>query len=130
MQKRNLQSIFIIFGSFCLFGLPGGAILHYDAFEIKAGLIQGRKISFINRVASKPFLKLMRKLDPMRFVQKSSKAKEEITRQILIQDFHHLFDYFFGNVFLYNSKESKTILRARIAFWNSSITTVLFSSFL
>ncbi|EQA63503.1 hypothetical protein LEP1GSC062_2521 [Leptospira alexanderi serovar Manhao 3 str. L 60] len=24
----------------------------------------------------------------MRFVQKSSKAKEEITRQILIQDFH------------------------------------------
>ncbi|EMF82736.1 putative membrane protein [Leptospira weilii serovar Topaz str. LT2116] len=64
------------------------AILHYDAFEIKASLIQGQKISFINRVASKPFLKLMRKLDPMRFVQKSSKAKEEITRQILIQDFH------------------------------------------
>ncbi len=62
--------------------------MHYDAFEIKAGLIPGRKISFINRVVSKPFLKLMRKLDPMRFVQKSSKAKEEITRQILIQDFH------------------------------------------
>ncbi|MBE8352086.1 hypothetical protein IQA78_16400, partial [Leptospira borgpetersenii serovar Hardjo-bovis] len=62
--------------------------LHYDAFEIKAGLIQGQKTSFINRVASKPFLKLMGKLDPMRFVQKSSKAKEEITRQILIQDFH------------------------------------------
>ncbi|AXR59792.1 hypothetical protein DQM68_02735 [Leptospira mayottensis] len=64
------------------------AILHYDAFEIKAGLIQGQKTSFINRVASKPFLKLLGKLDPMRFVQKSSKAKEEITRQILIQDFH------------------------------------------
>ncbi|KXZ32755.1 LIC10906 family membrane protein [Leptospira santarosai] len=64
------------------------AILHYDAFKIKASLIQGQEIPFINRVASKPFLKLMGKLDPMRFVQKSSKEKEEITKQILIQDFH------------------------------------------
>ncbi|WP_036041737.1 LIC10906 family membrane protein [Leptospira alstonii] len=84
VYKAYLSSLGLSIGSLCW----AVAILHYDAFEIKASLIQGQRISMINRLASRPFLKLMGKLDPMRFVQKSSKAKEEITKQILIQDFY------------------------------------------
>ncbi|EMY76002.1 putative membrane protein [Leptospira weilii serovar Ranarum str. ICFT] len=84
IYKAYLSSLGLSIGSLCW----AVAILHYDAFEIKASLIQGQRISMINRLASKPFLKLMGKLDPMRFVQKSSKEKQEITKQILIQDFY------------------------------------------
>ncbi|EMM98226.1 LIC10906 family membrane protein [Leptospira noguchii] len=84
IYKAYLSSLGLSIGSICW----AIAILHYDAFKIKAGLIQGQRVSFINRLASKPFLTLMGKLDPMRFIQKSSREKEELTKQILIQDFY------------------------------------------
>ncbi|MCG6192206.1 hypothetical protein LFX25_02975 [Leptospira sp. FAT2] len=82
--KPYLSSIGLVVASV----LWAVAILHYDAFEIKAGVYTGVDLPLINRVASSGFLKLMEKLDPMRFIQKSSKEKEEITKQILIQDYN------------------------------------------
>ncbi|MBM9500565.1 hypothetical protein JWG44_09935 [Leptospira sp. 201903071] len=64
------------------------AILHYDAFRIKSGVLKGEKVTFINRLASGGFLKLLQKLDPMRFIQKRSKEKAEITKEILIHDYN------------------------------------------
>ncbi|XDD49598.1 histidine kinase N-terminal 7TM domain-containing protein [Leptospira sp. WS92.C1] len=84
IYKAYLSSIGLAIGSI----LWAVAILHYDAFKIKAGVIEGADMSLINRAASGGFLKLMEKLDPMRFIQKSSKAKAELTKQILIQDYN------------------------------------------
>ncbi|XDD49599.1 histidine kinase N-terminal 7TM domain-containing protein [Leptospira sp. WS92.C1] len=84
IYKPSLSSIGLIISSI----LWAVAILHYDAFEIKAEVLKGKELPLIHRVASGGFLKLMEKLDPMRFVQKSSKAKAEITKEILIQDYN------------------------------------------
>ncbi|TGM60295.1 LIC10906 family membrane protein [Leptospira adleri] len=83
IYKPHLSSIGLIFASI----LWAVAILHYDAFKIKAEVLKGGNVPLLNRVASVGFLKLLEKLDPMRFVQKSSHEKEEITKQILIQDY-------------------------------------------
>ncbi|MGJ4754349.1 LIC10906 family membrane protein [Leptospira kmetyi] len=82
--KPYLSSVGLILASV----LWAVAILHYDAFKIKAGVYAGVDVPYINRVASNGFLKLLEKLDPMRFVQRSSKEKTEITKQILIQDYN------------------------------------------
>lgn len=66
----------------------GVAILHFDAFEIKLEELKGRKIPFINKAASKSIMLLFRKLDPLRFIQKTSKQRTEITKQILIHDYN------------------------------------------
>ncbi|RHX85416.1 LIC10906 family membrane protein [Leptospira stimsonii] len=84
IYKPYLSSIGLIFASI----LWAIAILHYDAFEIKAEVLEGREVLLLNRAASFGFLKLLEKLDPMRFVQKSAHEKEEITKQILIQDYN------------------------------------------
>lgn len=64
------------------------AILHYDAFQIKSRVIKGEDMPLINKAASQGFLKLLERLDPMRYIQKSAKEKAEITKQILIQDYN------------------------------------------
>ncbi|MBM9502914.1 hypothetical protein JWG44_21920 [Leptospira sp. 201903071] len=64
------------------------AILHYDAFQIKSKVIKGEDLPMINKAASGGFLRVLEKLDPMRYIQKSSKQKAEITKEILIQDYN------------------------------------------
>ncbi|TGK18847.1 LIC10906 family membrane protein [Leptospira stimsonii] len=84
IYKPYLSSAGLIFASI----LWAVAILHYDAFEIKAQVLNGKDVLFLNRAASFGFLKLLEKLDPMRFIQRSAREKEEITKQILIQDYN------------------------------------------
>ncbi|MBM9576371.1 hypothetical protein JWG45_04305 [Leptospira sp. 201903070] len=84
IYKPYLSSVGLIFASI----LWAVAILHYDAFKIKEEVLKGKEVLLLNRAASLGFLKLLEKLDPMRFVQKSAHEKEEITKQILIQDYN------------------------------------------
>ncbi|EQA81869.1 putative membrane protein [Leptospira alstonii serovar Pingchang str. 80-412] len=81
--KPSLASIGLLVS--CL--LWGVAILHFDAFHIKLKIIEGQDVPLINKVASGGFLRLLSKMDPMRFVQKSLKTKSAITERILIQDY-------------------------------------------
>ncbi|RHX84739.1 LIC10906 family membrane protein [Leptospira stimsonii] len=84
IYKPYLSSIGLIIAS--LFWAV--AILHYDAFQIKSKVIRGEDLPIINKMASSWFLRVLEKLDPIRYVQKSSKQKEEITKEILIQDYN------------------------------------------
>ncbi|TGM98347.1 LIC10906 family membrane protein [Leptospira yasudae] len=84
LYKPYLSSLGLILAS--IFWAVG--ILHYDAFEIKSSLIRGQDIPLINKAASKGFIKLLEKLDPIRFLQKRTKEKAEITKEILIQDYN------------------------------------------
>ncbi|WP_319936854.1 LIC10906 family membrane protein [Leptospira sanjuanensis] len=81
--KPWLSSIGLLIS--CLFW--GIAILHFDAFEIKAKIIGGADVPLIHKAASWSFLRILARLDPMRFIQKSSKEKAAITKEILIQDY-------------------------------------------
>nr|WP_080634537.1 hypothetical protein [Leptospira weilii] len=81
--KPSFSSIGLLVS--CL--LWGVAILHFDAFHIKLKIIEGQEVPLINKVASGGFLRLLSKMDPMRFIQKSLKTKSAITERILIQDY-------------------------------------------
>ncbi|MBW0433733.1 hypothetical protein HGB47_08900 [Leptospira yasudae] len=67
--------------------LWGVAVLHFDAFQIKTKIIEGADVPLINKAASWGFLRILARLDPMRYIQKSSKEKAAITKEILIQDY-------------------------------------------
>lgn len=82
--KPSLSSIGLLVS--CIFW--GIGILHFDAFEIKFNIIKGEYVPWINRIASVGFLKLLAKMDPMRFIQKNLKARTAITKEILIQDYN------------------------------------------
>lgn len=82
--KPSLSSIGLLVS--CI--LWGIGILHFDAFEIKSDIIKGEYVPWINRVASVGFLRLLAKMDPIRFIQKNLKSKTAVTKQILIQDYN------------------------------------------
>ncbi|EKR64704.1 putative membrane protein [Leptospira weilii str. 2006001853] len=79
-------------GALIFFTLWAVAILQYNAFEIKAAVLSGQKVSFFNRVVLIPFLILFRYLDPNEFRDKSIAFKIALTTDMLYTDMNLLFN--------------------------------------
>lgn len=58
------------------------AILHYDAFEIREQILDGKKLPFLNRISSLPVLTLFRILDPNEYSMRLLVSKANVVLNV------------------------------------------------
>ncbi|WP_420843385.1 LIC10906 family membrane protein, partial [Leptospira alstonii] len=68
------------------------SILQYNAFEIKAAMLSGGKVPYLNRITLNFYLTLFRHLDPNEFRDKSVALKTALTTDMLYTDMNLVFN--------------------------------------